>query len=120
MVPEPLNSAEPAQNTSAPARAAAPIVARPIPPSTSSSISETAAVDFGSGGGDLAVPCRQVPLAAEAGVDRHHQQQVNQIEDVGHGFQWRRRVERDTGTRTEIGDGDEGSVQVPEPPRRAQ
>jgi hypothetical protein len=55
---------------------------------------EAALVDEGPRLGDLGLHGGDVGLAAEPGVDRHHQDQVHQIDDVADGLDPGRRVER--------------------------
>ena len=87
-------SAEPATNTLAPAAAAPWIVDGAIPPSTSMSTSWPPSRIEAPHLGDLRLHRVDVVLAAEAGVDRHHEHEVDQVEHVGHRAGGRRRVER--------------------------
>ena len=89
----------PATRTLAPAAAARPTVSGPMPPSTSTSTTSAspAAVDHPADLGDLRLHRGEVPLAAEARVDGHHEHEVDEVEHVGDGARRRRRVERDAG-----------------------
>ena len=98
------NSALPATSTLAPAAAARATVSRP-----------DAAVDLEVDGvgapgrldhpadlGDLRLHRRDVRLAAETGVDGHHEHEIDEVEHVGDGARRRRRVEGDGGLRAEL------------------
>ncbi|GAC1639114.1 MAG: hypothetical protein NVS4B6_09420 [Mycobacterium sp.] len=71
-----------------------------------------AALDFGSCLGDLGFHARQMLLATEAGINGHHQQQVNQMEDIRHRVERCGRIQRDAYPGAEIGDGCERAMQV--------
>ena len=62
--------------------------------------------------GDLRLHRGDVALAAEPGVDGHHQHEVDEVEHVGHGARRRGRVERHGGGGAELADGAERAVQV--------
>jgi 23S rRNA (uracil1939-C5)-methyltransferase len=62
--------------------------------------------------GDLGRHGRNVGLTAEAGVHRHHQHQINQVEHMGHGRRRRRRIEGDRRLDAERANVAEGAMQM--------
>ena len=106
------NTAVPATKTSAPARAAAPIVSGPMPPSTSSATSRPRSSIQRRSVLDLAEHARDELLAAEARVDRHHQHLVDVAEHRLDACAGRRRVQHHAGARAGLADLREGAVQV--------
>ena len=63
---------------------------------------ETTAVDFGTRAGNFGFHLRKVLLATEAGIDRHHQEQINQIKYVRDCLQRGGRIQCDPHGRTQI------------------
>ena len=88
----PLNTAEPATKALAPAAANWPETSGPTPPSTSISIGRPAVMALMIA--DLAERGGNEGLAAEAGIDRHHQHQIDHVDDIFDGADRRARVER--------------------------
>src|SRR6266851_4490898 len=93
MVP-PLNTAEPATNALAPAAANWPETSGPTPPSTSMSIGRPAVI---SDVADFDERQMNKSLAAEAGIDRHHQHQIDHVDHIFDRRDRRARIERDAG-----------------------
>ena len=85
----PLNTAEPATSTLAPARATAAAFSGVTPPSTSMSIGRRAGERAHAR--DLLQRGRDEGLPAEAGVHRHHQDQVDEVDHVLQRLDRRRR-----------------------------
>ena len=106
------NSALPATRTLAPAAAAPATVAGPMPPSTSMSTSRPPLDDQRPQLGDLGLHDGDVGLAAEAGVDRHDQHHVDEVEHVRDGRDRGGRVEGDGRAGAQLADAAERAVQV--------
>src|SRR5581483_9623516 len=73
---------------------------------------EAATVDHGAHLGDLRLHRGDVALAAEAGVDGHHEHEVHEVEHVGHGVGGSRRVEGDRRGGARVAHVGERAVQV--------
>jgi hypothetical protein len=106
------NTALPATNTSAPARAASAIVSGPIPPSDLERDVEPALVDPAPQRLDLAQHARDELLAAEAGVHRHHEHLVDVAEHRLDARRGRRRVQHHARARARLADLVDRAVQV--------
>ncbi len=83
-----------------------------MPPSTASGIGRPVRVDHAAQRGDLGELRGQEALAAEAGVDRHDQHDLDHVEHPLDGLRRRRRVQHNPGALAVRGDELERAVQV--------
>ena len=105
-----LNTAEPATRALAPARTASGATSGVMPPSISISIGRPAAMraklaHLVEGGGNEF-------LTAEAGIDRHDQDQIDQVDDGLDGVRWRAGIHGHAGLLAERADCLQRAVDV--------
>ena len=75
-------------------------------------VGQPGGVDHPADLGDLRLHRGEVALAAEPGVDGHHEHEVDEVEHVGDGARRRGRADGDGGGGPELADGAQRAVQV--------
>lgn len=69
-------------------------------------------IEQAAGRRDLRFHGSDIGLTAETRVHRHHQEHVEQVDDVGHGLQRGMGVQRNRGRGAEVGDGGERAMEM--------